>query len=182
MARAHDKDIAMQAKPHDISRWLRHAGTWRAHARWLFPERALDLLETSIRESEREHRCEIRLVIEAAMPLASVWQGQTCRQRAVQLFHQLGVAHTSERTGILLYINIADHDIELIADKGVNALVAAHRWDAVVTRMSAGFRDERYVQSVLDALNTLRGIARESLPAHAGAAPDNALTDRPLMI
>ncbi|VVE07591.1 TPM domain-containing protein [Pandoraea anhela] len=172
----------MQHRPHDISRWLRHAGTWRAHARWLFPDNALDTLEASIRDSEREHRCEIRLVIEAAMPLSAVWHGQTCRQRAVQLFHQLGVAHTGERTGILLYINIADHDIELIADKGVNALVSAHRWDAIVEQMSAGFRDERYVQSVLDALNTLRGIARESLPAHAGAAPDNALTDRPLML
>ncbi|ODP35183.1 TPM domain-containing protein [Pandoraea sp. ISTKB] len=172
----------MSQKPHDVSRWLRHAGTWRAHARWLFPDDALDTLEASIRDSEREHRCEIRLVIEAAMPLAAVWHGQTCRQRAVALFHQLGVAHTDARTGILLYINIADHDIELIADKGVNALVNSHRWDAVVAQMSAGFRDERYVQSVLDALNTLRGIARESLPAQAGAAPDNALTDRPLML
>ncbi|WP_150577629.1 TPM domain-containing protein [Pandoraea aquatica] len=182
MTTAHEPAVAMQPKPHDVSRWLRHAGTWRAHARWLFPDNALDTLEASIRESESEHRCEIRLVIEAAMPLANVWGGQTCRQRAVQLFHHLGVAHTSERTGILLYINIADHDIELIADKGVNALVDDHKWEAVVKQMSAGFRDERYVQSVLDALNTLRGIARESLPAHAGAAPDNALTDRPLML
>jgi uncharacterized membrane protein len=181
MAMAHE-EITMQHKPHDVSRWLRHFGTWRAHARWLFPDKALDALEAAIRASESEHRCEIRLVIEAAMPLAAVWHGHTCRQRAVQLFRQLGVAHTGERTGILLYINIADHDIELVADKGVNALVPARKWDAVVAQMSAGFRDERYVESVLEALDTLRGIARESLPAHAGAAPDNALTDRPLMI
>ncbi|VVE88208.1 hypothetical protein PBR20603_02157 [Pandoraea bronchicola] len=174
--------ITTQHKPHDVSRWLRHLGTWRAHARWIFPDKALDTLEAAIRESETEHRCEIRLVIEAAMPLAAVWQGHTCRQRAVHLFRQLGIAHTGERTGILLYINLADHDIELIADKGVNALVSPRTWDTVVTQMSAGFRDERYVQSVLDALNTLRGIARESLPAHAGAAPDNALTDRPLIL
>lgn len=174
--------IATQHKTHDISRWLRHLGTWRAHARWLFPDKALDALEAAIRDSEKEHRCEIRLVIEAAMPLAAVWHGHTCRQRAVHLFRQLGVAHTGERTGILLYINIADHDIELIADKGVDTLVSPHTWDTVVAQMSAGFRDERYVQSVLDALNTLRGIARESLPAHAGAAPANALTDRPLML
>ncbi|MBN4667762.1 TPM domain-containing protein [Pandoraea nosoerga] len=141
-----------------------------------------DALEAAIRASEREHRCEIRLVIEAAMPLAAVWQGQSCRQRAVHLFRELGIAHTGERTGILLYINVADHDIELVADKGVNALVPARKWDAVVAQMSAGFRDERYVESVLGALDTLRGIARESLPAHAGAESDNALTDRPLMI
>ncbi len=181
MATTHEA-IPAQQRPHDISRWLRHFGTWRAHARWLFPEKALNALEASIRDSETEHRCEIRLVIEAAMPLAAVWRGQTCRQRAVHLFRHLGVAHTSERTGILLYINIADHDIELIADKGVDALVSTRTWDTVVAQMSAGFRDERYVQSVLDALDTLRGIARESLPAHAGAAPDNALTDRPLMM
>ncbi|WP_353190604.1 TPM domain-containing protein [Pandoraea pnomenusa] len=173
---------ARHEQAHDVSRWLRHFGTWRAHARWIFPDRALDTLEAAIRASEAEHRCEIRLVIEAAMPLAAVWHGQSCRQRAVHLFRQLGVTHTSERTGILLYINLADHDIELVADKGVNALVPTHRWDAVVTQMSAGFRDERYVPSVLEALDTLRGIARESLPAHAGAAPANALTDRPLML
>ena len=167
---------------HDLSRWLRHFGTWRAHARWIFPDKALDTLEAAIRASELEHRCEIRLVIEAAMPLAAVWHGQTCRQRAVHLFRQLGIAHTNERTGILLYINLADHDIELIADKGVNALVPARTWDAVVARMSDGFREERYVQSVLDALETLRAIARESLPAHAGAVSANTLTDRPLML
>ncbi|VVD84161.1 hypothetical protein PIN31009_01280 [Pandoraea iniqua] len=172
----------MQHRQHNLSRWLRHLGTWRAHARWLFSDKALDTLEAAIRDSEADHRCEIRLVIEAAMPLGAVWQGHTCRQRALQLFRQLGIAHTGDRTGILLYINIADHDIELIADKAVNALVAPRTWDTVVAQMSAGFRDDQYVPSVLDALNTLRGIAREHLPAHAGAAPDNALTDRPLMI
>lgn len=167
---------------HDLSRWLRHFGTWRTHARWLFPEKSLDTLEAAIRASEAEHRCEIRLVIEAAMPLGAVWHGQTCRHRAVHLFHELGIAHTSERTGILLYINVADHDIELIADKGVNALVARDVWDDVVARMSAGFRDGQFLDSALAALDDLRRIARQHLPAHPGRQADNALTDRPLML
>ncbi|GAB3627752.1 TPM domain-containing protein [Pandoraea terrae] len=167
---------------HDLSRWFRHLGTTRAHARWIFPEKALGALEAAIGASEAEHRCEIRLVIEAAMPLGAVWRGQTCRQRAVHLFHQLGIAHTDERTGILLYINVADHDIELLADRGVNTHVAADAWDGLVARLVDGFRQERYLDSALAALDELRVIARHFLPAHAGRQPDNALTDRPLML
>lgn len=167
---------------HDLSRWLRHLGTWRAHARWMFPDKALDALEAAISASEADHRCEIRLVIEAAMPLGAVWHGQTCRQRAIHLFHRLGIAHTDERTGILLYINVADHDIELIADKGVNALVAADAWDEVVAQLSQGFRDQQYLDSALAALDRLRRIAHTHLPSHPGMASVNALTDRPLML
>jgi len=167
---------------HDLARWFRHLGTTRAHARWLFPEKALNTLEAAISASEAQHRCEIRFVIEAAMPLAQVWHGQTCRRRALHLFHQLGIAHTDERTGILLYINIADHDIEIVADRGVDTHVAANTWDGVVARLADGFKYERYLDSALAAINELCGIARRHLPAHMGHPPDNALTDRPLML
>lgn len=168
-----------------LSRWLRHLGTWRAHARWMFPPRSLDAIEAAIRASEADHRCEIRLVIEAAMPLRQVWHGHTCRERATALFRQLHIGKTIGHTGILLYINVADHDIELVADKGITAIVPQDTWHEVVRILSQGFAQQRYQESALHALAALHRIATTHLPAHARAAggdPGNQLSDRPLML
>lgn len=171
--------------PSRLSRWLRHLGTWRAHARWMFPPRTLDDIEAAIRASEAEHRCEIRFVIEAAMPLHQVWRGHTCRERATALFRRLHVDKTIEHTGILLYINVADHDIELVADKGITAIVPPSTWQDVVSTLSQGFARQRYRDSALEALATLHRIAVAHLPAHTAATgddPGNQLSDRPLVL
>ncbi|TAL56485.1 TPM domain-containing protein [Pandoraea sp.] len=165
----------------DISRFFRHLGTLHAHARWLFPPRTLDAIEAAIRASEAEHRCEIRFVIEAAMPLREVWYGRTCRQRAQSLFRQLHVGRTEAHTGILIYINVADRDIELIADRAITDTVEPSAWSKVVELLSQGFRQQQYQQSALAALAELHAIAVTHLPARAGAQV-NELSDRPLIL
>ena len=99
-------------------RWLRHLLTTRWSARRRFPVAALDALEAAIAAGERQHRGELRVLIEPALDLAQILAGITPRQRAVRAFAELGVWDTAENNGVLLYIGLADRAVEIVADRG----------------------------------------------------------------
>lgn len=99
-------------------RALRHLTTTTAHARRAFSPADLRQLEAAVREGERRHRGEVRIVIEASLPVRDAWAGVTPRQRARTLFGLLEVWNTHEHVGVLLYLNLADHAVEILADRG----------------------------------------------------------------
>jgi hypothetical protein len=107
-----------------LKRMLRHVfhGPWSLKRR--FPARVLAAIETAVVSSETRHGGEIRFVIESALPLAAVVAGQSPRERAVTLFSQLGVWDTDENNGVLLYILLADRDVEVVADRGLNKKIS----------------------------------------------------------
>src|SRR5262245_58387735 len=111
-----------------LSRALRHFGTTPAAARKVFPKQAQDQLQHAVHDGEQHHRGEVRLVIESSLPVLHAWQGTTPRERARFLFSALEVWNTEDHTGVLLYINLADHAVELLADRGIDARVGPETW------------------------------------------------------
>src|SRR5690606_21224757 len=104
-------------------RWLDETDTRRA----LGPD-ALKRIEARVAESERHHRGEIRVCVEAGLPLSYLWRNASVRERAVALFGKLRVWDTEENTGVLIYLLLAEHRIELVADRGLARHVNHDRW------------------------------------------------------
>ncbi len=102
-----------------ILRTLKHLFTGNLLLRRRFPAATLDAIESAIRQCESRHAGEIRFAVEAALPLSSLWRGQTPRERALEVFSQLRVWDTAHNNGVLIYLLLADHDVEIIADRGV---------------------------------------------------------------
>ena len=157
-------------------RWLDETDTRRA----LGPG-ALQRIEARIAASERHHRGEIRVCVEAGLPLSYLWRGASARERAVALFGKLRVWDTEENTGVLIYLLLAEHRIELVADRGLARHVDAARWQALVGEMSAAFRAGRFEDGLNLAIDRVARLLVQHFPAAADARNPNELPNAPVI-
>ncbi len=134
-------------------------------ARRVFRAEDLDAIGAAVGQSESRHRGEIRIAIESALPLASLLRNESTRTRATQLFHTLGVANTRQASGILVYIQLVEHRVEILADQGISAHIDPAAWDDICRRMEAAFAAGDFRGGVLEAIDRLGGLLTAYFPA-----------------
>jgi uncharacterized membrane protein len=162
------------------SRWLQNLTTTHLALRRHFPPATLSAIDAAITASERDHRAEIRFAIETALPLGDLLRGVTSAARAARVFSGLGVWDTAENNGVLLYVLLAEHCIEIVADRGFAGRVAPAEWEGICRGMEAAFRAGRYEAGTLSALERISDLARAHFPA---AGEDrNELPDRTVLL
>ncbi|MBL8362666.1 MAG: TPM domain-containing protein [Rubrivivax sp.] len=162
-----------------LGRILRHR--WfdeRDAARALGPA-ALARLEQQVAGSERRHSGEIRLCVEAGLPMSYLWRGASARERAVALFGKLRVWDTERNNGVLIYLLLAERAIEIVADRGLARLVGQAHWDEVLAGMRAAFRAGRFEQGLGDAVQAVDAMLALHFPLAEGEANPNELPDAP---
>jgi hypothetical protein len=145
-----------------------------------FPRRVLAAIGESIAESEKCHDGELRFVVEAGLQLLPLWRGQSSRQRAEELFASLRVWDTAHNSGVLIYVQMVDRRIELVADRGIAARVPQSEWDAICRRMEAAFRERRFEAGARAAIGEITALLAQHFPPE-GDNP-NELPDSPLVL
>ena len=145
-----------------------------------FPRRTLTAIEEAIRASEKTHDGELRFAVEAGLDPLPLVRGQTPRQRAIEVFSALRVWDTEHNSGVLIYVQLVDRRIEIVADRGINAKVPQHAWDAICRRMEAAFRQRRFEQGVLAAIGEITALLAQHFPPR-GDNPDE-LSDQPVIL
>jgi uncharacterized membrane protein len=169
-----------------LKRFLRHLFTPPWAWRRAFPPAVLDAIEAAIRQSEATHTGEIAFAIENALSPGQVWRGTSDRERALQVFADLRVWDTAANNGVLIYVLLADRDIEIVADRGLAAKVASAEWEAVAQAMEAGFRAGRFEAGALAGVARAGELLARHFPATGGGAalgdnPDE-LANRPVIL
>lgn len=163
-----------------ISRWLKHLfmppWAWRS----VFPQRTLDAIERAIHESETHHHGEIRFAIETSLAPLRVWRGIHGRDRAIEVFADLRVWDTEHNSGVLIYVLLADHDIEIVADRGIARRVSQAQWDAIAQTMEAAFRQGEFERGSLEVIAQAGALLSQHFPPQ-GDNP-NELQNRPVII
>jgi uncharacterized membrane protein len=151
--------------------WL----AWRA-----LPAASLARIETAIADSEVRHTGEIRFAVEASLGPLPLLRGQSARQRAVEVFSDLRVWDTEANNGVLVYLLLADRDVEIVADRGITQRVPQERWEDICREMERRFRAGRYEEGVIQGI---AGIGRVLESVHPRQANNpNELPDRPLRL
>ncbi|MFP5407889.1 MAG: TPM domain-containing protein [Gammaproteobacteria bacterium] len=145
-----------------------------------FPQATLDAIETAIRASETAHSGEIRFAIENSLPATLVWRGVSGRERAIEVFSNLRVWDTEHNSGVLIYLLLADHDIEIVADRGIAAQVDPADWEAVAHAMEAAFRQGDFERGALEGIAQIDAILAAQFPP-SGHNPDE-LANRPVIL
>ena len=163
-----------------ISRVLKHLSTPAWVARRPFSAAVLDRIESAVRRSETAHDAELRVALEAGIHLRALLRGQTARQRAIEVFSELRVWDTAHNSGVLIYLQLVDRRIEIVADRGISASVPQQQWDSVCRGMEAAFGEGRFEQGVLAAIDETTALLARNFPRTA-AKPDE-LPDRPAML
>jgi uncharacterized membrane protein len=163
-----------------LSRVLRHL----VLPHWLvlraFPKSASGVIERAISASETSHQGELRFVVEASLPLPGLLCDQSPRARALELFSQLRVWDTEHNSGVLIYVQLIDHRVEIIADRGIDARVGHAFWRTVCHHMEQAFREGRFEIGALEALSEITEALAEHFPSAGGGA--NELPDAPLIL
>ncbi|MDQ1314442.1 MAG: hypothetical protein QG662_551 [Pseudomonadota bacterium] len=164
----------------NFKRWLRHLfmppWAWRR----AFPQATLDAIEAAIRAGETAHGGEIRFAIENSLPGALAWRGMSGRERAIEMFSNLRVWDTERNSGVLIYLLLADRDIEIVADRGIAARVDATAWEAAAQAMEAAFREGEFERGALAGIERISGMLAAYFPP-SGHNPDE-LANRPVIV
>ena len=161
-------------------RIARHYWIGRPEVRKLFPEDALERITQAIAAAEAGHHGEIRFAVEASLDGRHLRHGVTARERAVEIFSQLRVWDTEANNGVLIYLLLADRDVEILADRGVHAKVGAEGWEAICQGMEAAFRQGRFEPGVVQGIQAVSAHLQAHFPR---SGPDvNELPDRPVIL
>jgi uncharacterized membrane protein len=144
------------------------------------PKHSLLKIEKAIQASERSHLGELRFVVEGSLPLAYLLRKRSSRRRAEDLFSSLKVWDTEGNTGVLIYVQLVSHHIDIVADRGIAAKVDQAEWNAVCRAMEQAFREDRFVEGSLEAIERVTGLLAQHFPASGAQA--NELPDRPVVL
>jgi len=157
-------------------RWLDEGDTRRA-----LGAGTLERLNERVAASERRHSGEIRVCVEAGLPLSYLWRGASARERAVTLFGKLRVWDTEHNNGVLIYLLLAEHRIEIVADRGLDRQVSPAQWQAIVGGMRAAFHAGRFEDGLNAAIDAVGTLLLQHFALQPGQTNPNELPDAPLL-
>lgn len=164
-----------------LRRILKHLATPARVVHRAFPERIWEAVESAVREAEQAHAIELRVVVEARLPLVGLLRGQTARERAIELFTLLRVWDTEHNSGVLIYVQMADRKIEIVADRGINAKVKQAEWDAICGRITQTFREGRFEDGAMLGISEIGALVKAHIPPPQGGDA-RELPDKPLVL
>lgn len=162
-----------------LFRHLLYPDWWVARC---FPDRVMDAIEAAVTASEAGHRGEIRFAVEGALDFLPLLRGVSARERALAMFAELGVWDTEANNGVLIYVLLADHDVEIIADRGFNRCVGPAQWQAICQEMEVLFAGGGFEAGAVTGIARIDELLVRHFPPLADAADRNELSDRPVRI
>lgn len=152
-----------------LARWWRHGCTGSWQRKRCFPDSTLTRIEAAIHACEGRHAGEIRFAVEAAQSLTAVLRGQGARERAIEVFARHHVWDTEHNNGVLVYVLLAERDVEIVADRGVgNTRVNAREWEACCQVMEEHFRRGEFEAGAVAGIQAVAAV----LQRHPPALPD----------
>lgn len=168
-----------------LQRMFRHL--FAPSSRRFFPADGLQRITQAIVEGERRHRGEICFAVESGLPVGAVWRGVDARVEAHEVFARLRVWDTAGNNGVLLYLLLADHRIELVADRGYDGLVSREQWrgicELVEARLkSGGHGAGEFEAGVIEGIEALSDLIARHFPRQPGDGDANELPDDPHLL
>jgi uncharacterized membrane protein len=163
-----------------IKRIGKHLLEYHWRARRLFPPRVLAAIEQAIKTGEATHSGQVRFVVEGALDGAPLLRGQPARERALDIFSQLRIWDTTHNNGVLIYLLLADRQVEIVADRGIDAKVGASGWAKICAGMEADFKAAKFGSGSIHGIEAVSRELAKYFPPH-GKGP-NELPDAPVVM
>ncbi len=163
-----------------IKRIVKHLFTTQAQVRRNFSQNTLTAIENAIKASEAVHEGEIRFAVEGALDGFPLFNGQSARGRAIDLFSQLRVWDTQHNTGVLIYLLLADRAVEIVADRGIEAKVPSKEWDRICRLMETAFKQSNFEVGVVAGVQAVTWHLEKYFPVEG--LNSNEIPNEPLLL
>jgi uncharacterized membrane protein len=151
---------------------------WRVRRN--FPPEVLAAIERAIKAGEATHSGQVRFVVEGALDGKPLFRDQPARERALDIFSHLRIWDTAHNNGVLIYLLLADRDVEIIADRGIDAKVGSAGWEKICKAMETDFKAGNFAGGVIRGIEAVSRHLAAHFPAHRGDR--NELPDAPVVI
>ncbi len=153
------------------------------------PAGTLKRLKDRVAASEYRHSGEIRICVEAGLPTSYLWRHfwhkttirDVMRQRAIMMFSKLRIWDTDHNNGVLIYLLLAERDIELVADRGINQFVSPAHWEAIVKSLSSALHEDRFEDGLTQALEEVSAVLMQHFELKTGEKNLNELPNAPFI-
>ncbi len=163
-----------------IGRIGRHLLHHRWRERRIFTPKVLDRIEQTIKAGETTHSGQVRFVVEGALDGAPLFRNQPPRERALDIFSRLRIWDTAHNNGVLIYLLLADRDVEIVADRGIDAHVGPAAWENICRSMEKEFRAGLFEHGVIKGIQDVSRLLAQHFPPEPGHR--NELPDAPVVI
>jgi uncharacterized membrane protein len=167
-------------KRHPIIRFFTHLGSHPWQVKRHFSVIALHEIENAIAASEKKHAGEIRFVVEAGLHPYEIMFKKSPKARAIELFGRLNIWDTEHNNGVLIYLLLADRDVEIVADRGINQHVGHDGWEVICREMEALFRKGEFEAGVLHGIDKISVVLEKHFPQKGVSR--NELSNKPLIL
>lgn len=165
----------------DLARLSRHLFIGRLAVSRIFTDGSLDAIKQAIQQAEAGHEGEIRFAVEASLNTLPLLRDQSARERGLEVFSQLRVWDTEHNNGVLIYLLLADRDVEIIADRGVHRRVGDEKWETICREMEAAFRAGEFEAGIMAGIHAVGNLLREYFPVSSENRA-NELSDSPVIL
>ena len=165
-----------------LARTFRHLCASRLLTRRRFPSEVLRSIEKATAAAEARTSGELRFVVETAFDLPELWGGATARERALQTFSDLHLWNTELRNGVLIYVLMAERDVEIIADRGAAARISQEDWEGVCRVMEKSFRERRFAEGALAGIEAVGRLLERHFPAQETGKERDEIPNQPVLL
>ncbi len=165
-----------------LGRIIRHVFTRESAAEDYFSVDAFRQIEQAITESEQYHCCEIALVVEASLSPKQIWRRLSSAARAMEMFGRFRIWDTELNNGLLIYVLVADRTVEVLADRALARALGKERLAEMAAKLSAGFKQNRHVETTLELIRELTPELARHFPATKDRSNPNELGNKPIRI
>ncbi|MGB8338495.1 MAG: TPM domain-containing protein [Burkholderiales bacterium] len=163
-----------------LRRFAKHSITDKWSVTRAFPTATLNAIEAAIKRAEQGHNGQICFALEASIDAQLLWRGVSARQRAIDVFAMQRVWDTHLNNGLLIYLLLADRDVEIVADRGIAAKVPQSQWEAICHDMEKMFREKKFEKGVITGIEEVAVLLRAHFPHPRGNA--NEISDKPIIL
>ena len=171
-----------------MGNWIQRLGRQLKHrildrdASHALPQAARERIAQAIAASEAKHTGQIRVYVETALPWSYIRRDAPARERAVMEFAKLRVWDTEHNNGVLIYLLLADHAIEIVADRALDRTMSAEQWQTLLSDMRSAFQGGHFHIGLLSALERVSRHLAAHFPRKPGQPPAvNELPDAPVI-
>lgn len=102
-------------------------------------------------------------------------QERKVKERAIRHFMESGVYNTKDRTGILIFISVLEHRVELFADRGISEKISEEKWQEIVDHIILGIKKKKITEHLIDAIEDCGEILAKHFPIQSD--DENELKD-----
>ncbi|MDI1298110.1 TPM domain-containing protein [Methylotenera sp.] len=163
-----------------IKRLAKHLFIWPGMVKQYFPKESMLRIEKAIAASEKNHFGEICFVVESNLHAFDIVKKVSARKRAIEIFSKFHVWDTAQNNGVLIYLLLADHDFEIVADRDIHHHVGSEGWEQISHEMEKHFKNGDFEFGVLHGITKIT----EHLDRHFASDKENVneLSNAPIVI